>query len=91
MNFGVDPEKVELYRGAGCPYCNDSGYKGRVAIFELMLISDNIKNLISKHADTKLLREEALKEGMKLLSEDGLEKACLGITTLDEILRTTST
>ena len=89
-DYGATPNGVKLYRGKGCPYCNGSGYKGRVAIFELMIISENIRELIGKNASTNILREEAIKEGMQLLKHDGLDKVCQGITTIDEILRAAS-
>ncbi len=86
-NYGVKSDEIKLYKGEGCSFCNGTGYKGRVAIFELMIITDNIRELISKNASTSLLREEAVKEGMQLLKEDGFVKVCQGITTIDEILR----
>jgi type IV pilus assembly protein PilB len=89
-NYGVKSDEIKLYKGEGCPFCNGTGYKGRVAIFELMIITDNIRELISKNATTSLIREEAIKEGMQLLKEDGFVKVCQGITTIDEILRAAS-
>ena len=89
-NYGVKSDEIKLYKGEGCPFCNGTGYKGRIAIFELMIITDNIRELISKNATTSLIREEAIKEGMQLLKEDGFVKVCQGITTIDEILRAAS-
>jgi len=89
-NFGTIPSGMKLYKGKGCPFCNNSGYKGRIAIFELMVITDNIRELIGENVSTGVLREEAIKEGMQLLKDDGLKKVCQGITTLEEILRTAS-
>ena len=89
-NYGVKSDEVKLYKGEGCSFCNGTGYKGRIAIFELMIITDNIRELISKNATTSLIREEAIKEGMQLLKEDGFVKVCQGITTIDEILRAAS-
>ena len=89
-NYGVKSDEIKLYKGEGCSFCNGTGYKGRIAIFELMIITDNIRELISKNATTSLLREEAVKEGMQLLKEDGFVKVCQGITTIDEILRAAS-
>jgi len=89
-NYGVKSDEIKLYKGEGCSFCNGTGYKGRIAIFELMIITDNIRELISKNATTSLIREEAIKEGMQLLKEDGFVKVCQGITTIDEILRAAS-
>jgi len=89
-NNGIELENVKLFQGKGCSNCNGTGYKGRVAIFELMMITENIKELIGKNATTNLLREQAIKEGMKLLKDDGFEKIRQGITTIDEIVRVAS-
>jgi type IV pilus assembly protein PilB len=88
--YEINSNEVTLYRGEGCPYCKNTGYKGRVAIFELMVISENIRDLISKNASTGKLREAAIKEGMCLLKDDGIKKVCEGTTTIDEVLRVAS-
>lgn len=89
-DYKINCNEITLYRGEGCPYCKDSGYKGRVAIFELMVITENIRNLIAKDVTTGKLREAALKEGMCPLKNDGIKKVCEGITTIDEVLRVAS-
>lgn len=81
---------ITLYKGEGCPYCKDTGYKGRIAIFELMVITENIREMIIKNVSTGKLRQAAVKEGMCLLRVDGIKKVCEGVTTIDEILRVTS-
>ena len=88
--YEIDRNKIILYKGEGCPHCKDTGYKGRIAIFELMIISETIKDLINRNVTTRKLRETAIKEGMNLLIEDGLKKVYEGITTIDEILKVTS-
>ena len=88
--YEISNNEITLYKGEGCPYCKDTGYKGRVAIFELMLITENIRDLISKNVTTGKLREAAIKEGMCQLREDGIKKVCEGITTIDEVLRVAS-
>ncbi|MEA1939647.1 MAG: type II secretion system ATPase GspE [Candidatus Caldatribacteriota bacterium] len=88
--LGVEDSEITLYKGEGCPYCKGTGYKGRIAIFELMIITENIVNLIAKNATTGELREEAIREGMQLLKDDGLSKVRRGITTIEEILRAAS-
>jgi type IV pilus assembly protein PilB len=88
--YEISSNDVTLYKGEGCPYCKDTGYKGRVAIFELMVITENIRDLISKNVTTGKLREAAIREGMCQLKEDGIKKVCEGITTIDEVLRVAS-
>ena len=88
--FEINSNEITLYKGEGCPYCKDTGYNGRVAIFELMVITENIRDLISKNVTTGKLREAAIKEGMCQLREDGIKKVCEGITTIDEVLRVAS-
>ncbi len=88
--YEISSNKITLYKGEGCPYCKNTGYKGRIAIFELMVITENIRDLISKNVTTGKLREAAIKEGMCQLREDGIKKVCEGLTTIDEILRVAS-
>lgn len=88
--YKINSNEITLYKGEGCPYCKDSGYKGRVAIFELMVITENIRVMITKNVTTGKLRETAIKEGMCPLRNDGIKKVCEGITTIDEILRVAS-
>ncbi len=88
--YNMDSKKIILNKGEGCPYCKETGYKGRIAIFELMIISDTIRDLISSNITSGKLRETALKEGMCQLKEDGLKKVCEGVTTIDEVLRVAS-
>jgi len=88
--FEIKSNEVTLYKGEGCPYCKDTGYKGRIAIFELMVITENIRDLISKNVTTGKLREAAISEGMCQLREDGIKKVCEGLTTIDEVLRVAS-
>jgi len=89
-DYEINSNDITLYKGEGCPYCKDTGYKGRIAIFELMIITETIKDLISRNVTTGKLREAAIKEGMNLLIEDGLNKVYEGITTIDEVLRVVS-
>jgi type IV pilus assembly protein PilB len=88
--YNMDSKKIILNKGEGCPYCKETGYKGRIAIFELMIITDTIRDLISGNITSGKLRETALKEGMCQLKEDGLKKVCEGVTTIDEVLRVAS-
>ena len=78
---------MKLQRGKGCPRCNQTGYRGRIGIFELLMVSPRVKNLVVERKDSKLINETAREEGMITLLEDGLQKVLQGITTLDEVLR----
>jgi len=80
---------MPLYKGRGCEGCAFTGYYGRTGIFELLVISDELRRLILKNADSNQMREMARKEGMQTLIEDGVEKIKAGITTLSEVLRVT--
>jgi type IV pilus assembly protein PilB len=87
-DFSKSKEPLVLYRGKGCKNCKQSGYYGRTGIFELLLINEKIKQLISDKASAQLVREAAKKTaGMTSLREDGLRKILKGITTLEEVDR----
>jgi len=88
--YKIDSNKIILYKSEGCLYCQDSGYMGRIAIFELVIITETIRELVAQGVTTRKLREVAKDEGMIPLIEDGLKKACEGITTIDEVLRVAS-
>jgi type IV pilus assembly protein PilB len=81
--------RVTLYRGRGCQTCNFTGMKGRVAIYEVMPISDEIRELVLKDASTAEIREMAQRQGMKTLRQSGLQKVLDGVTTTQEVLRVT--
>lgn len=89
---GADVSKskgpLTLYKGKGCKNCKETGYRGRTGIFELLLVNEEIKKLISERASVQMIREVAKKTaGMVPLREDGLEKVLKGITTLKEVDR----
>ncbi len=77
----------KLYRGRGCEKCMDTGYSGRIGIFELLPITNSIRKLVLEHADSNRIKDTAIKEGMITLFEDGLFKAIEGITTIEEVMR----
>jgi type IV pilus assembly protein PilB len=79
-----------LYRGRGCKACNNSGYKGRVGLIECLMLTPKIKDLISSRAQENVIVEEARKEGLKTLREDGMNKALQGLTTIEEVIRLTA-
>jgi type IV pilus assembly protein PilB len=92
LRYGVKEEELDsfkVYKGEGCEICNSTGYKGRVALYEVMSISDDLKELITKGATTQEIKEQANREGMKNLREVGLMKVKQGITTLEEVSRVT--
>ena len=79
---------VKLYRGRGCKKCNGEGYKDRVAIQEFLIINDELGEILDRGGTTLEIEQAAIKNGMKKIQEDGIEKALSGITTLDEVHRT---
>ena len=79
-----------LYRGVGCEKCGGSGYNGRYAIHELLVVDDEVEKAIVKEASAYELRELAIQRGMKSLRQDGIHKALQGITTLEEVLARTA-
>jgi type II secretory ATPase GspE/PulE/Tfp pilus assembly ATPase PilB-like protein len=76
-------------RGKGCSTCKQSGYQGRVGIYELLQVSDEIKGLVASKAPAHVIRDAARRTGMRTLREDGMAKAAAGITTIEEVLRVT--
>jgi type II secretory ATPase GspE/PulE/Tfp pilus assembly ATPase PilB-like protein len=83
---GIDyDDDFTLYRGIGCDLCNRLGFKGRIALHELLLGTDDLKSLIQSNARTKALLKQALDEGMITLAQDGIEKALAGHTTYDQV------
>jgi type II secretory ATPase GspE/PulE/Tfp pilus assembly ATPase PilB-like protein len=84
------PSDIKFYHGTGCAYCNGTGYFGRVGIFEILPINDEIRDLMKEKASSKQIRDLAIKEmGMKTLWEDGVDKIKAGITNVEEVLRET--
>jgi len=81
------PER--LYQGQGCPTCAHTGYAGRTGIYELLLVEDNIRQLILRHAEATALRAAAISQGMQTMAEDGWAKVGQGMTTIPEVLRVT--
>jgi type IV pilus assembly protein PilB len=87
LNLAMDTDSVTFYRGRGCEKCRGTGYKGRIAIFELMAVNDHIRELILKRAPSHALRQEALEAGMVTLRQDAMQKILEGTTTMEEALR----
>ena len=80
---------VPAYRGKGCKNCNLTGYRGRMGIYELLIIDDSIRRLILSKSSAQIIRDRGRKLGMTVLREDGLRKVVRGITTVEEIMRVT--
>jgi type IV pilus assembly protein PilB len=78
---------VGLYRKRGCPRCNQTGYKGRIGVYQLMVMSEDLGRLASQHASREDLERAALDMGMKTLWDDGLAKVTSGLTSLEELAR----
>jgi type II secretory ATPase GspE/PulE/Tfp pilus assembly ATPase PilB-like protein len=86
--FHADHDTL-VYRGKGCKACNSTGYKGRAAIYEILMINEAIKSLILTKAPSHVIKEKAVTLGMHTLKQDGWDKVRAGMTTLEEVLRVT--
>ncbi|HOD70933.1 MAG: Type II secretion system protein E [Deltaproteobacteria bacterium ADurb.BinA179] len=92
IQMGMDPEvasRAECLRGKGCPVCGNTGFKGRVALYEVMPITEEVRELILMGASTAEIKNQAISQGMKTLRQSGLTKILDGTTSVSEILRTT--
>lgn len=92
IDVGFSPEEasqIRTFRGTGCPTCNYTGYKGRVGLYEVMEISDELRELILVGASALELKKKAVEEGMITLRQSGLHKIRQGITTIEEVVRET--
>ncbi len=96
LGLGIDPDdpetkEITFYQGTGCDYCRGTGYRGRIGLFELMEMSEEIAELIVRRASAGQIREAAIASGMITLREDGIDKVMNGITTVEEVTRVVST
>ncbi len=92
LELSLKPEDVQgkrFFYGKGCKKCNNTGYRGRVGLFEIMCFNDEIRELIMNNASTSVLRNAAVKGGMRLLRENGLAAIYDGVTTIDEVVKET--
>jgi len=89
LSGGSQKSDIKFYRGKGCQKCMNTGYKGRIGIFELMQIDDDIRNLIIAKTPAEVIRKKALAQGMICLKDDGIGKVRSGRTTVEEVLRVT--
>ncbi|MDD4333096.1 MAG: GspE/PulE family protein [Patescibacteria group bacterium] len=86
-----DLSDLRLYKSRGCKVCNNTGFKGRLGIFEVLEMSENIKELILQHASSDEITKVAKQNGMTTIFEDGIDKVLNGVTTLDEVMRVSKT
>ncbi len=82
-------DEIDVFRGAGCANCSGTGYRGRVGIFELMELNEEIRRLIMRNSDASVLVDAARRNGMRSLREDGWQKVAAGVTTAEEVTRVT--
>ena len=87
-HFGANPVLM-FYKGNGCKVCHNTGYLGRVGVFEVLEVSKEIRKMISEKADSDVINKQAIEEGMNTMLDDGLEKVIKGITTIEEVFRVT--
>jgi type IV pilus assembly protein PilB len=90
ISIDTDPNAgIKLYRGAGCNICRGTGYKGRVALYELMVISDRIREMVIQSASLIQLKQASIQENMETLRKAGIRKILEGMTTIEEVLGVT--
>lgn len=86
-NLFPQSSELKLYKGKGCSDCGESGYLGRVGIYEVLVVSEKIARLILEHPDSQTIEKQAVLEGMITMKQDGYMKALQGVTTIEEVLR----
>lgn len=89
LAMGLEPD-MPFYRGEGCERCHGSGYRGRVALYELMLVTDPMRDKIIEGISASSLKRMAIEDGMQTLRSAGIQKIAEGVTTIDEVLATTT-
>jgi len=87
-DLGLD-SAAKFFRGKGCPVCKNTGFLGRIGIFEVLVLNETIRKMVEERNSADAIKKKAIELGMKTLREDGLEKARQGLTTIEEILRVT--
>ncbi len=88
-DIAFDPKNVELYEGAGCEECRFTGYRGRTGIYEVLTITESIREMILTRASSQQIKQKAIQEGMRTLRQEGLQKVISGLTTFTEVVRVT--
>jgi len=92
IDFGIPPEEAKTYEckhGLGCPECGGSGYRGRVALYEVMPLYEEIRDLVLSGASTPEIKRAAMNRGVNTLRQSGLTKVREGVTSLEEVMRVT--
>jgi len=92
IDLGIPADEVksfQVYKGKGCSLCNNTGYKGRVGLYEVMPMKEEVKELVLSRASTSEIKKEAIRLGMKTLRQSGIAKIKEGVTTIEEVLRST--
>lgn len=87
-HFGI-ASQIKMFKGKGCKICYSSGYSGRIGIFEVLEVSNAVKELIMQKSDSDIIKRKAAEEGMSTMLDDGLDKVVKGLTTIEEVLRAT--
>ncbi len=87
VRFDADQDLPKLYRAAGCAACGNTGYKGRLALHEVMTVTEEVERLTVENASSDTIKKVAIDQGMRTLREDGMEKVLMGSTSIEEILR----
>jgi len=85
--LGLEPGAYTFFHGTGCAECTQTGYRGRLGLFEILLMDEALRALILTHADASSVREYADTRGLKTLRQDGAAKILAGVTTTEEVLR----
>ena len=89
FSMGANIEKITPYKPVGCTECRNTGYVGRVGLYEMLELSDDLKSIIKPESDLQTLKAQTRKENMQTLRHSGAQKVAQGITTIDEVLRVT--
>ncbi len=89
LGLPVSDQQITLYRAMGCEACMKTGYHGRMGIYEILLLDDELRNLVMTRTDSTTIKQRAIEKGMKVLREDGAQKVLLGLTSTEEVLRVT--
>ena len=89
IGIRVRNEPISVFRPTGCARCNHTGYRGRLGIFELMLVDDDLRAMVTSNIDSKTIKRKAMEKGMQTLRSDGARKVLEGVTSIAEVLRAT--
>jgi general secretion pathway protein E len=89
IGMPIQDPPLRVFRTVGCPRCNHTGYRGRIGVFELMLVDDELRGMLAQNVDAKTLKRKAIEKGMSSLRSDGARKVMRGVTTVAEIVRAT--